>query len=142
MSTSMGMEAISFSEQATAALRDYFTGSNSGVVGQDIRDVGDVVEKFTPPPRVPVTSRRGTLSSVWGPRLHRPDFRGGLSYLDAVEPEPTRLPQRLVLQRPRPSPRVGSESCGGGQSIASFGLNRVAAHSLTLAAVAAPNSRR
>jgi hypothetical protein len=42
------MEAISFSEQAPAARRDYFAGSNSGVVG-------DVVEKFTgdPPPGVP-----------------------------------------------------------------------------------------
>ena len=38
------------SEQATAARRDYFAGSNSGVVGQDVRDVGDMVEKFTAPP--------------------------------------------------------------------------------------------
>jgi len=41
------MEATSFSEQATAARRDYFAGSNSDVVGQDVRNVGDVVEKFT-----------------------------------------------------------------------------------------------
>ena len=66
MSTSMGMEAISFSEQATAARRDYFAGSNSGV--QDVRDVGDVVEKFTAPPRVPaVASRSEASSSEWGP---------------------------------------------------------------------------
>ena len=32
-----------------AARRDYFAGSNSGVVGQDLRDVGDVVKKFTLP---------------------------------------------------------------------------------------------
>jgi hypothetical protein len=31
----------------TAARRDYFAGSNSGVVGQDVREVDDVVEKFT-----------------------------------------------------------------------------------------------
>jgi hypothetical protein len=68
----MGMEATSFSEQAPAARRDYFAGSNSGVVGQDVRDIGDVVEKFTPP-RVPgVTSRSGASSSEWGPPLHRP----------------------------------------------------------------------
>ena len=48
--TVIGMEAISFSEQATAARRDYFAGSNSGVVGQDVRDVGDVIEKFTGDP--------------------------------------------------------------------------------------------
>ena len=36
MSTSMGMEAISFSEQATAALRDYFAGSNFAVVGRGV----------------------------------------------------------------------------------------------------------
>jgi len=36
------MEAISFSEQATAARRDHFAGSNSGFAGQDVRDVGDV----------------------------------------------------------------------------------------------------
>ena len=41
------MEATSFSEQATAARRDYFAGSNSDIVGQDVRNVGDVVEKFT-----------------------------------------------------------------------------------------------
>jgi len=46
----MGTEAISFSEQATAARRDYFAGSNSGVVGQDVRDVGDLVEKFAGDP--------------------------------------------------------------------------------------------
>jgi hypothetical protein len=60
MSTSMGMEAISFSEQATAARRDWFAGSNSGVVGQNVRDVGDVVKKFTAPPPgagVPPTPR-------------------------------------------------------------------------------------
>ena len=70
MSTSMGMEAISFSEQATAARRDYFAGSNSGV-GDEGRSLtlrafwsarmfamsGDVVEKFTTPPRCRVTSR-------------------------------------------------------------------------------------
>jgi hypothetical protein len=54
--------ATSFSEQAPAARRDYFAGSNSGVgtggrggivdaarilVRQDVCDVGDVVEKFT-----------------------------------------------------------------------------------------------
>ena len=32
-STSMGVEATSFSEQAPAARRDYFAGSNSGVGG-------------------------------------------------------------------------------------------------------------
>jgi hypothetical protein len=42
-----------FSEQATAARRDYFAGSNSGVVGQDVCEVGDVVEKFTAAPPVP-----------------------------------------------------------------------------------------
>jgi hypothetical protein len=47
----MGIEATSLSEQATAARRDYFAGSNSGVVGQDARDVGDVVEKFKGAPR-------------------------------------------------------------------------------------------
>ena len=60
MSTSMGMEAISFSEQATAAQRDYFAGSNSGVVG---RDVGDVVEKFAGAP--PGASRSEASSSEW-----------------------------------------------------------------------------
>ena len=65
MSTSMGMEATSFSEQAPAARRDYFASSNSGVVGQDARDVGDVVEKFKgDPPGVPgVISRSETPSS-------------------------------------------------------------------------------
>jgi len=51
MSTSMEMEATSFSKQATAARRDYFASSNSGVVGQDVSDVGGVVEKFTVHPR-------------------------------------------------------------------------------------------
>ena len=46
MSTSIRMETILFSEQTTAARRDYFASSNSGVVGQDVRDVGDVVDKF------------------------------------------------------------------------------------------------
>ena len=44
------MEATSFSEQATAAAARLFAGSNSGVVGQDVRDVGDAVEKFTGDP--------------------------------------------------------------------------------------------
>ena len=54
MSTSMGMEAISFSEQATAARRDYFTGSNSGVGG---------------PPVPGITSRSEASTSEWGPDL-------------------------------------------------------------------------
>ena len=66
MSTSMRMEAISFSEQATAARRAYFAGSNSGVVRQDVHDVGDAVEKFTgdPPgvPEVPPAAARHRLS--------------------------------------------------------------------------------
>jgi hypothetical protein len=67
----MGMEA--FSERAPAARCDYFAGSNSGVVGQDVRDVGDVVEKFTATPRVPgVISPGGASSSEWGPPLRRP----------------------------------------------------------------------
>ena len=88
MGTSKGVEATSFSEQAPAARRDYFAGSNSGVVGQDDRDVGDVVEKFKGDPRVPVTSRSKIIVVSGAPLLHRPDFRGGLCYLDAVEPEP------------------------------------------------------
>jgi len=69
----MGTEAISFSEQATAARRDYFARSNSGVVGQD---VGDVVEKFTATPRwgPGVTSRSEVIVGVGGPPLHRPKF--------------------------------------------------------------------
>ena len=52
-----------------AARRDYFAGSNSGVVGQDLRDVGDVVKKFTLPGGwgAGVTSRSGASSSEWGP---------------------------------------------------------------------------
>jgi hypothetical protein len=53
-------------------------------VRQDVRDVGDVVEKFT---------GGGNLSA--GERHRRngapsksADFRGGLCYLDAVEPGP------------------------------------------------------
>ena len=65
----MEMEAASFSEQALAARHDYFAGSSSGVcdgrswvggrrgivdaagilVGQNVRDVGGAVEKFTVP---------------------------------------------------------------------------------------------
>jgi len=41
---------LSLSEQATAAQRDHFVVSNSGVVGRDVRNAGDVVEKFTAPP--------------------------------------------------------------------------------------------
>jgi hypothetical protein len=57
------------SEQATAARRDYFAGSNSGVVGQDVRDVDDVVEKFTgDPPGAGVTPPpRGASSSGGAP---------------------------------------------------------------------------
>jgi hypothetical protein len=60
----MGMEAASFSEQATAARRDYFVGSISGVVGPNVRDISDMVEKFTGDPRV----RRGNLPP---PERHR-----------------------------------------------------------------------
>jgi hypothetical protein len=79
------MEATSFSEQAPAARRDYFAGSNSGVgdgrgeggivdaarilVRQDVRDVGYVVEKFTAPRVLGVTSRSGaSLSDIFAPR--------------------------------------------------------------------------
>jgi len=73
MSTSIRMETILFSEQTTAARRDYFASSNSGVVGQDVRDVGDVVEKFTGAPRVPgVTPRSGVVIVGVGPPLDRP----------------------------------------------------------------------
>ena len=91
------MEATSFSEQATAARRDYFAGSNSGVVGQDVRDVGDVVEKFTGAPRVPgVTPRSGVVIVGVGPPSRSADFRGGVCYLDPVEPEPTRSRPEVV----------------------------------------------
>jgi hypothetical protein len=81
------MEAISFSEQATAARRDYFAGSNSGVVGQDgqdARDVGDVDEKFaaTPAPVAGNLPLRSVIVGV-GPPSTSADFRGGLCYLDA-----------------------------------------------------------
>jgi hypothetical protein len=60
--------STSFSEQAPAARRDYFAGSNSGVVGQDVCAVGDVVEKFTAAPGCRrVTSLTGASSSEWGP---------------------------------------------------------------------------
>jgi hypothetical protein len=98
MGRSKGVEATSFSEQAPARGAIISPRSDSGVgdgsggfgarrgivdapgilVGQDVRDVGDVVEKFTgrpppPPPREPgVTSRSGASSSEWGPPLHRP----------------------------------------------------------------------
>jgi len=71
MSTSMGMEATSFFKQATAARRDYFAGSNSGVVGQDVRDVGDVVEKFAGAPRVPAVSSPAERHRGRGTPLHR-----------------------------------------------------------------------
>jgi len=44
-------------------------------VGQDLRDVGDVVEKFTATPRpAGVTSRSGASSSEWG-RARDPSLR-------------------------------------------------------------------
>src|SRR5262245_28131275 len=87
MSTSMGMEAISFSVQATAARLNYFAGSSSGVVSQDVRDVGDVVEKFTGDPRnLPQWS---VIVGV-GPPSTSADFRGGLCYLDARRAGATR----------------------------------------------------
>ena len=50
---------------------------------------GDVVEKFTATPRVPgVTPRSGVVIVGVGPPSRSADFRGGLCYLDAVEPEP------------------------------------------------------
>src|SRR5215471_5322529 len=81
MSTSMEMEATSFSKQATAARRDYFASSNSGVVGQDVRDVGDVVEKFTAHPRgaggyLPLRSRHCRSG---GPPLHPPTSEAALA---------------------------------------------------------------
>jgi hypothetical protein len=44
------------------------------LVRQDVRDVGDLVEKFTgtPPGCREGTSRSGTSSSEWGPPLDRP----------------------------------------------------------------------
>jgi len=72
-----------------------------------VRDVGDVVEKFTGDPGVPgVTSRSGTSSSEWGPPLHRPDFRGGPGRLGAVEAEP--LPMVRVRQGLRADQRASS----------------------------------
>ena len=42
-------------------------------MGQDARDVGDVVEKFTGDPRVPgVTPRSGVVIVGVGPPLDRP----------------------------------------------------------------------
>ena len=66
------------SEQATAARRDYFAGSNSGVVGQDVRDVDDVVEKFTGDPSgAGVTPLPAERHRRVGPPSASADFRGG-----------------------------------------------------------------
>src|SRR5262249_26134276 len=58
-------------------------------VRQDVRDVGDVVEKFTGDPpgcRGYLPLRRVIVGM--GPPSTLADFRGGLCYLDVVEPEP------------------------------------------------------
>jgi len=56
----------------------------------NVRDVGDVVEKFKGATRVPgVTPRSGVVIVGVGPPRHRPSTsEAGLCYLDAVEPEP------------------------------------------------------
>ena len=64
------VQTIRNGRQALCAV--FVKGSNrhaAGIlVGQDVRDVGDVVEKFTGAPPVPgVTSRSGASSSAWGP---------------------------------------------------------------------------
>ena len=67
------------------------------LVRQGVRDLGDVVEKFTGAPRVPgVTPRSGVVIVGVGAPSRSADFRGGLCYLDAVEPEPTRSRPEVV----------------------------------------------
>ena len=102
MSTSIRMETILFSEQTTAARRDYFASSNSGVVGQDVRDVGNVVEKFTTPP----TRCRGNVPPRSfivgvGPPFPSADFRVGLLASKALGIG-TGTVQRVLMEQPRP----------------------------------------
>jgi len=62
-----------------ARSRDFLPCGHSG--GQDVRDVGDVVEKFTATPRVPgATSPNGASSLEWGPPSTSADFRGDLPH--------------------------------------------------------------
>jgi hypothetical protein len=68
----MGMEATSFSEQAPAARRDYFAGSNSGLWARMFAMSGDVVEKFTATPGGAAgTSRPEHRSRSGGPPFGR-----------------------------------------------------------------------
>jgi len=74
------------------------------LVGQDVRDVGDVVEKFTGASRVPgVTPRSGVVIVGVGPPFTLADIRGGLCYLDAVEPEPRGPAPKSCLSRVSPN---------------------------------------
>ena len=78
------------------------------LVRQDVRDVGDVV--ITAPPGCPNLPQRSVIVCV-GPTSA--DFRGGLCYLDAVEPEQART--ILCGGRGAPSAHVGSDKSGSRQ---------------------------
>jgi hypothetical protein len=75
-------------------------------VRQDVRYVGDVVEKFTATPQGGCRGylpQRIVIVGV-GPPSTSADFRGGLCYLDAVEPEPRgpapkRCPFACIVER-------------------------------------------
>ena len=91
----MGMEATSFSEQALAARHDYFASGvcdgrswvegivDAILVGQDVRDVGDVVEKFTGhasrvPGRPPAGDRQSQRGAPRSRAVEHEHQRGGL----------------------------------------------------------------
>src|SRR3974390_2788864 len=63
-------------QQFRRCRRGGIVGAAGILVGQDVRDIDDVVEKFTGAPRVPVTSRSGASKWAWGPPLHRPATPG------------------------------------------------------------------